>query len=139
MKTLYVVIGALVLVMVAGGGGFFAGTSYGQAQAQNIRADFFRQRSGNQANASGQGSQAGQFGGRPAAVGTLKSVQGDTITVTQNDGTIVTVNVNAQTVIQKTVTGTLGDLQAGERVTVLSDQTGSNVTAQTVQIRPSTQ
>ncbi len=144
MKTLYMIIGALVLIIVAGTGGFFAGNSYGQAQAQNIRSTFLRQRFGDQGNGNeqglsgGQAFQGGQFG-RPAASGTLKSVNGNTLTISENNGSTVTVTVNAQTVIEKTVTGTPTDLQSGERITVLSDQTGgSNLVARSIQIRPST-
>jgi hypothetical protein len=144
MKTLYMIIGAVVLVIVAGAGGFFAGNSYGQAQAQNIRTTFLRQRFGDLGNgASGQGFQGGQGAqggpfGRPVAAGTLKSVDGNTLTIAQNDGSTITVEVNGQTVIEKTVTGTATDLKPGERITVLSDQTGNNLVARTIQIRPST-
>ena len=143
METVYMIIGAIVLVVVASAGGFFAGNSYGQAQAQNIRTNFLRQRFGNQGNGNGQGfpgGQAFQGGpfGRPAASGTLKSVNGNTLTISENNGSTVTVTVNAQTVIEKTVTGTPTDLQPGERITVLSDQTGSrNLVARSIQIRPS--
>jgi hypothetical protein len=143
MKTVYMIIGVIVLVVVAGVGGFFAGNSYGQTQAQNIRTNFLRQRFGDQGNGNGQGFpggqafQNGQFG-RPAASGTLKSVNGNTLTISENNGSIVTVTVNTQTVIEKTVTGTPTDLQPGERITVLSDQTGSsNLVARSIQIRPS--
>ena len=155
MKTITVSVIAALIVIVIGAGAFFVGDNYGQQQAQNIRNDFLRARQGGAGapnSASGQpgqtgqpngqfgqnGQQAGQ-GGRPVAFGTVKSVTGNTLVVTQQDGTTVTVTVDSQTAIQKTVSGTVTDIQPGERVTVLSDQTGSNVTARSIQLRPATQ
>ena len=147
MKT--VVISAIValIVVVTGVGAFFVGDNYGQQQAQNIRNDFLRARQGGQGTPNGtpgqtgqngQGGAAGQFG-RPVASGTVKSVTGNTLVVTQQDGTTVTVTVDSQTAIQKTASGTIADIQPGERVTVSSDQPGSNVTARSIQLRPATQ
>jgi hypothetical protein len=142
-----VVISAIValVVIVIGVGAFFVGDNYGQQQAQNIRNDFLRARQGGTGAPNGtpgqfgqNGQQAGQ-GGRPVAAGTVKSVTGNTLAVTQQDGTTVTVTVDSQTAIQKTVSGTITDIQPGERITVLSDQTGSNITARSIQLRPSNQ
>ncbi len=139
MKPIYTIIIAVVVALVAAGGAFFAGTAYGEAQAQNTRSEFLRSRGfgGNGQTANGQNGQAGQNGqfGRPAAFGTVKSVSGNTIVVTQQDGSTVTVTVNAQTTYQKTDAGSLSDVQPGDRVTVTSDQTGSSITARSVQIR----
>lgn len=143
MKTVLIAILVVGLVVVAGVGGFFAGTSYGETQAQNIRSEFFRTRQG---GANGQGANGGQTGqqgggqfGRPLATGTVKSVQGNTIQVSQQDGSTVTVTMNSQTTIQKTSAGTAADLQPGTRVTVTGEQNGSDVTARVIQIRPAGQ
>jgi hypothetical protein len=129
----------LVIAVLVGVGAFFAGTNYGQAQAQNTRNEFFRARQGATGGqgAFGQNGQNGQSGefGRPAAFGTVKSVSGNTIELTQQDGSTVTVTLNPQTVVQKTVGGSISDIQPGERVTVLSDQTGNNITARAIQLR----
>ena len=117
MKT--VVISAIValIVVVTGVGAFFVGDNYGQQQAQNIRNDFLRARQGGQGapngtpgqtGQNGQGGAAGQFG-RPVASGTVKSVTGNTLVVTQQDGTTVTVTVDSQTAIQKAASGTSAD------------------------------
>jgi len=154
MKSAIVAAIVAVLIIVVGAGAFFVGDNYGQQQAQNIRADFFRARQGGAGapsgapGQSGQNGQGGQFGqngqqagqgGRPAAFGTVKSVNGSTIVVTQQDGSTVTVTVDSQTTFQKTVNGTISDIQPGERITVLSDQTGSNVMARSIQLRPTAQ
>ena len=134
-----IVISAIVIVLIAvvGVGAFFAGSAYGSQQAQNTRAAFFSARQGG-AN-PGQGGANSQGFGRPAAIGSIKSISGNTLVVTQQDGTSVTVTVDAQTAIQKTVSGALSDLQPGERITVLSDQTGTSVTARSIQLRAGTQ
>jgi hypothetical protein len=150
MKTFLAAVIAIVVVAVVGVGAFFAGTSYGEAQAQNTRTEFFRNRQGGTGgqgsalNQGGQGGQSGQNGqnnpfGRAAAFGTVKSVSGNTIQLSQQDGSTVSVTVDSQTTIQKTVSGAVGDIQPGERLTVFSDQTGSNITARAIQVRPSGQ
>jgi hypothetical protein len=149
MKT--VALAALVVVLIAGVGvgAFFAGNAYGQQQANNVRADFFRNRQGgagapgqfSQTGPNGQGGQNAQFA-RPAATGTIKSVNGNLVQISEPDGSTVTVTLDSQTIIQKTVTGTPSDLQPGERITVLSDQTaasGANITARMIQLRGNAQ
>lgn len=71
MKIAYVIIGAVVLAVLAGAGGFFGGMTYAQSQAQNTASDFARQRAiqGGQGNGSGGATAAagpcgfGGFGG----------------------------------------------------------------------------
>ena len=148
MKPVLSAIVALIVIAVVGVGAFIAGSNYGEAQAQNTRAEFFRNRQGGAPNGqgaptgqngqNGQNGQGGQFG-RPAAFGTIKSISGNTIQVTQQDGTTVTVTVDQQTTYQKTVSGTLSDLQPGERITIMSNQTGGNIVARDIQIRPAGQ
>ncbi len=140
MKTILAAVLVLVLVGIVGFGSYSYGQSIGLTQAQNIRAEFFSSRQGGTNSAGdlqgGQGGQrAGGVAGRAAANGTVKSIQGNTITVTERDGSTVTVNIDAQTVIQKTSTASVNDIQPGQNITVLSGQTGSNITAQTIQIR----
>lgn len=138
------IIAALVLIVIAivGVGAFFAGSSYGEAQAQNIRSEFFSSRQGGTGGQGGQGGQQGQgnlAGGRPVATGTVKSVEGNTVQVTEQNGNTVAVTVSGQTSIQKTVNGTTADLTPGTRITVMGSQNGANVTASVIQIRPSGQ
>jgi hypothetical protein len=143
MKSGLIAIVVVVLVAVAGVGGFFAGNSFGpNAQAQNIQREFFQQRLGQGAPGgaqNGQSAQGAQAGRRPVASGTVKSVQGNTIQVTLQDGSTVTVNADAKTIVQKTVVGTIADVQPGERVSVSGDESGSTVTATQISIQPSGQ
>jgi len=144
MKSVIVTVGVIVLVAVAAVGGFFAGNSFGpNAQAQNIQREFFQQRFGQggqggagQFGQGGQGGQGGQTGRRPVAFGTVKSVQGNTIQITAQDGTVMTVTTDSKTIIQKTVTGAVSDIQPGQRVTVMGNSSGSAVTATEISIQP---
>ncbi len=151
MRTILVIVVVVVLVGVVGVGAFYAGSNYGFAQAQNIRTEFFQGRQGqggpsaqgtpsaNGTRGTGaQGGQGGQLAGR-GVNGTVKSVQGNTMVITERNGSTVTVTINAQTAIQKLSTGTTSDLQPGMNVVVTSNETGSNIAAQTIQIRPSGQ
>ena len=147
MKTIVVAAIVVVVAAVAGVGGFFAGNSFGpNAQAQNVQREFFAARSGQNgtggAGQFGQGGQSGQGtqqGRRPVAFGTVKSVQGNTIQVTAQDGTITTVTTDSKTVIQKTGTCAVTDVQPGQRITVMGTQSGSDVTATDISIQPSAQ
>jgi hypothetical protein len=149
MKNALVIIGVLVLVVAAGVGGFFAGNSFGpNAQAQNIQREFFSQRFGNggqggaqfaQGGQAGQGGQGTQAGRRPIAFGTVKSVQGNTIQIAAQDGTVTTVTTDSKTIVEKTVTGAVADVQAGQRITVMGSQTGTDLMATQIAIQPGAQ
>lgn len=134
MKAILLTLGVVVLMAISGGAGYYLGTDNGLKQAQNIRAEFFQQRAGNFTGTAptgdstpsaqgqrgaGQGqSQIAALGGRPVAQGTVKSVEGNKVTVTQQDGTATTITVDDKTTIQKQVNGALTDLVAGTRVIV---------------------
>ncbi|MDE3088099.1 MAG: hypothetical protein KGJ80_01780 [Chloroflexota bacterium] len=136
MKIVLIVLVAIVLAAATGFGGYTVGHSAGLTEQQAIRAEFFQQRAGAQStDPAGQNGAArnSQFG--RGTIGTVKSVQGNVIQLTAQDGSVVTVTVDAQTQFQKTANATISDVQTGERITVLSDQTGSNITARTIQIR----
>jgi hypothetical protein len=148
MKIVLAVVVALVLIGAAGFGGYTMGHSAGLADAQNVRNEFFQQRFGQGGNGqsvqgqggqSGQTGQTGQFARRPAAFGTVKSVQGNTIVVTAADGSAVTVTTSGQTVVQKTVTGAVSDIKPGDRVSVIGSQSGGSVTATEISIQPAAQ
>jgi hypothetical protein len=135
----------VVLVGVVGVGGYMLGRQLGLTEAQNIQREFFQQRAGqNGQGALAQGSdptQTGQPGGqgqragagaaqagRQIATGTVKSISGNTITVTQQDGTTTTVTIDDKTTVQKTTNGTAADIQPGWRITVVEQTTGGSTT-----------
>jgi len=73
--------------------------------------------------------------GRQFTIGTISGINGDSLTVTTTQGE-VTVNIDSDTVIQNTVSGTLSDLQTGIFLTVTgpTDSNG-NVDATSISIQ----
>lgn len=145
MKNVLVIVVLIVVVAgVVGVVAYSAGQSYGETQAQNIRSEFFQSRSGT-AGQSGQGGTAAQGSnvrnqaGRSVAAGSIMSIQGSTIQLTQQDGTSVTVNLSGQTVIQKVTVGSASDLQMGQHVSVQGTETNGQVAATMIQITASGQ
>lgn len=146
-KRIQVLIGAgvFVLLLVVGVGAYMAGRNAGLTEQVNIRTEFLQQRAGNQGGgppgtgggfgnasgtpgaASGDAAQAARNAqGRALANGVVKSVQGNTVTVTQQrDGSTATLTVDDKTIIEKTVTGTLADIQPGWRIAATEQQTGT--------------
>jgi hypothetical protein len=142
MKQILVIVVGIVLMAISGGVGYYLGNDNGLRTAQNIRAEFLQQRLGAQTASGGETTVPGQptrqaqqgitqrggttalLGGRPTANGTVKSVQGNTITVTQADGSSATVTVDDKTTIQKLGAATLADVQAGLRI-IVSEQSGA--------------
>ena len=136
-------LGVLVLLIVVGAGAFMAGRNAGLTEQVNIRTEFFQQRVGNQGGgppstgggnasgtpgaASGDAAQAARnVQGRALANGVVKSVQGNTVTVTQQrDGSSATLTVDDKTIIEKMVSGTLADIQPGWRIAATEQQTGA--------------
>jgi hypothetical protein len=117
---------ALVVAIVVGGaaafGGYRMGDSAGFERANLVRQQFAQTRQGSQGQ-SGQGTSAG--GGTRAfeLQGTVKSVDGDTLTVTvgQRD---VTVTLTDKTQFLKSVAGARTDLAAGAHVMIAPETTG---------------
>ena len=70
------------------------------------------------ATAVGGAGGAGAGAAKPTATGTIKAVDGNTIYVSQPDGTTKKVNANDSTRFTRTVPGGLRDIQPGDRVTV---------------------
>ena len=82
------------------------------------------------------GGGAGQFGGGQApVVGTIGNVEGSTMTVTTDTGS-VTVTLDDQTQVRRQVAASVSDLKAGDRVLVTGARTAdSGVTAAMIQIQ----
>ncbi len=152
MKTALIVALFIVVVAAVGFGAYQVGQQTGLTEATNIRSEFFASRTGSAANPqgaqggaaqTGQGSQSGtnvrSQATRPVAAGTIKSIQGEIMEVTQQDGTTVTVALSAQTQIQKITAGATADLQVGERVSIQGVQATGQVNAQVIQISPGAQ
>ncbi len=71
--------------------------------------------------------------GRGGTVGTVKSVDGNTITISTPNGGTVTVTVNGSTTVTKTETGSISDVTPGENI-IVRGTTGSDGTTTADQI-----
>ncbi len=120
----YALIAALaVMVVIAGIGGYLLGVGRGRTQAADVRRQFLAERLGtgnnNPGTMAGYGNWPGQAAGdRPVASGTVKSVEGNTVTVTTRNGD-VKVELAGNVVVNKFGPGTLQDIQPGLRITVM--------------------
>lgn len=150
----------LVIGLAVAGGTFFLGMNQGQAQAQDDRAAALQRLGIDPATAGGAGGFAGQGGfarqgGAGAAggagrgngtIGVIKSISGNTITITPGNPFAnnaaatpqadLTVTLGDSTMILKQDTGTIADLKAGDRVTVAGQRSGTNIAATTIQLVP---
>ncbi len=159
-KTALLIGGVLVLLIAEGALAYNLGANAGREEVRNTRLEFTATRfnaqgaqpagadaatsqsttpaAQGQRGQQGQAGQQGQFpqGARGGVIGTVKSVTGNTFDVAMQNGNIVTVTIDAQTQIQKTLSGTAADIAPGVAVTVVTDQTGASVTARVIQLRP---
>jgi hypothetical protein len=132
----------VVVATAVGVGAYSAGKSAGETAALTARTNFIQQRAGgNSAATTGftdqggagstgaRGGMAGNFAG-----GQVKSVNGDTIELSTATE-VLKVKVTGQTQYQKTVNGSLNDVQVGERVVIQGDRgADGTLTARSVQI-----
>jgi hypothetical protein len=141
MNRVLAVIGGVVLAAVLVAGGFLAGVNLGKAQAQEEQAAFFRSRGvdpgavapgaggfgGRGGLGGGQGQRAGAAGA--GAAGTIDKIEGNTLTVTTNQGDTITVQIADDTPVVKEVAESKSDLGVGMRVLVVGERSGTNVAA----------
>ena len=114
---------AALAVVVVGGGAFYAGTKVGEGRASQNQAALFQQRGMGQRGElpgvdrtpqAGQRSFEGLGGG---TVGTIEGIEGDSLVVSTGEGTI-RVQTTDTTLIEKSMTVHVGDLEIGEQVGV---------------------
>jgi hypothetical protein len=74
----------------------------------------------------------GTFPGGGATVGTIKRIDGDTITIETPNGDTVMVNVGSNTSIQVTEDGSLNDLGTGDTVVVAGTQNDGSIDANSI-------
>jgi hypothetical protein len=133
-KSLIVI--AILVAIIAAGGGFFAGMKYQQSKSP-ARGAFFGNGQGAR-NGMGEGGQTGgrNIGFRPVN-GEIISSDDKSITVKLDDGSSKIVMISDKTSINKASEGSKADLKTGEKVAVFG-QTNSDgtVIADTVQINP---
>lgn len=137
MKKVLLIVGAILLAAVIGGGSFWGGMRYQANKASQAQANFFNARGG-QAPGGGQFPREGAFpgngqpGGGPGSnngaffaggrgtMGEVKSIEGNVLTLSTAED-VTTVNLSEDTEVTKTASGTLDDLQPGTRVMVTGE------------------
>jgi hypothetical protein len=109
---------AAIALVLAFGGGILVQKTWGSTTTTTAAPA--GQRFGNGTPPSGV-----QGGGRNGTVGTIDRVEGGTVYVKQQDGTVIKVTTSDSTQVTKTVEGALSDLKPGERI-VIQGQKGSD-------------
>jgi hypothetical protein len=118
-----VILAAVVLAAVGFIGGLFVGKNAGDDQQQLSLPGGGQNRPG---FVSGAGPGAG------FALGTIKSIDGDTITLETANGDTVTVHVGSDTKVQVTTDGSVSDLGTGDTVAVSGAQNGGSIDADSI-------
>lgn len=128
-----IVIGAVVAVIIVGGGSFYAGMSYGSGQASASRSQYATSSAAGRFARSGTGSTSGGF-----TTGQIITVGSGSITIqSAMSSSTEIVLVSDSTPILKTVAGSMSDLTAGTDVVVTgTPNSDGSLTAQSIQIRP---
>lgn len=138
MKKIILIVGSILVAALLSAGSFYGGMTYQTNKAKQAQANFFAARGQNQngqfpANGQSAGGRQGFFGNGGGTIGQIKSIDGDVIQLSTPQN-VTTVTVSSNTVIRKTVDGTLADLKPGMRVTVIGQRdSNGNITAATIQ------
>ncbi|MBI2033207.1 MAG: hypothetical protein HYT10_01950 [Candidatus Levybacteria bacterium] len=119
----------IVVALVVGAGGFFAGMKYQESKSPAGRFGNF------------QGARNGNFEQRTQGVrpvnGEIISSDDKSITVKLQDGSSKIVLLNDTTTFSKSAEGSKSDLKTGEKVAVFGiENSDGTVTAQNVQLNP---
>ena len=123
---------AIVLIVVALGGGFFAGMQYQKTQRGTFAAAF-----GNGNSTGARGFGGGNFQGSRPITGQIVSVSDNTMTVKLSDGSTKIVILSTSTSINKADKGSISDLKVGDTVATFgSANSDGSITAQNVQLNP---
>jgi len=129
---------ALVLIVLAGAGGFFGGMTYQKNQASSLGiAGANGARSGNYAARFGQnGQSAANF--RPVR-GQVLDMNNNSLTVKLSSGSTQIVVLSASTAFMQSTKAALSDVKTGDTVNVVGTaNSDGSVTAQQIQINPPT-
>jgi len=141
---LAILIGVVVVGLMVGAA-FGAGVAYGRATAPKATTasapaiatiGSSAQPTPGAGGAFGARGQAGGAGVRPAATGTVESVEGTVVTIKTQEGS-VKVKVPETATIRKTISVGIADLKAGDNLTVMGQQeSDGSITASALQLVP---
>jgi len=120
---------AIALVAIGFIGGLFVGKSMGSDSPPLAFPGAVGQNGPGSTIGDGNG---GAFPGGSATVGTIKRIDGDTITIETPNGDTVTVNVGSDTSIQVIDDGSLSDLGTGDTVVVAGTQNDGSIDANSI-------
>jgi hypothetical protein len=145
MKNNTLIIACVLVAVVFGGGGFYGGMQYANAQRPSGAARFAGATGANagqfvrgQNGQNGQGGQRGGFGG--GASGQVVSKDDKSLTLSIMGGGSKVVYYSASTTVNKTAAGSLDDVAQGSNVMVIgSSNADGSVTASMIQLRPADQ
>jgi hypothetical protein len=139
MKKIWIIIVGVFLVVAIGGGAFYGGMLYGRSQVSQGFRQFSRGQFGDSGGQlpgammtpqAGRGNSAFMSGG---VMGTIKSIEGQFLEINTNDGTI-RVETTDTTLIEKTMTVGINDLEIDEQVIVMGRQNeDGTITARSIQ------
>ena len=126
IPTSTVVVGALLLLVVGLGVGYFAGHSNrGEGFGRSMAERHFGDRTGMPQGGFGMGASGGTALGSTAVAGTVTAVDGDTVTIQTLRGETVTIRISSATQIRVSQAGSLGDLTAGSSIVVIGQPDGA--------------
>jgi len=145
-KTILIVFVVIVVGAIAAFAGYRVGDGAGFERANQVRQQFFQQRQTGQGGTGGFASGGGGSGGGGGAAraftvqGTIKSMDGDTLTVTLGNRD-VKVKLGDKTQLLKSVAGTRDELAAGAHVMITPEGSATagsdSLNAASVTILPS--
>jgi hypothetical protein len=140
MEKILMILGAIILAGLVAAGSFWGGMQYQSSRDNQVRAEFMNARglaNGGEFPLEGQLPAGGQRPGFSVGGGTtgqVKAIDGNVMTLSTAQD-VTTVLLSESTQIEKTVAGTVADLQPGTRVVVTGQQdSGQNLTASRIQI-----
>lgn len=124
----------IVLVVIVGAGGFFAGMKYQQSKQPTVSRQFG---SGQGGRTTGQPQGGISRGGFRPVSGEIISSDDKSITVKMQDGSSKIVLLSDKTEINKAEQVELIELKVGEKVAVFgTENSDGSVTAQNIQLNP---
>lgn len=136
-----ILIVAIAIAVVFGGGGFFSGIEYEKAKnpSNRFRLEGFQNMSQEQRQQIMQG--AGAFnqrrGGSGFLAGEVLSKDEQSLTLKMQDAGSKIVFFSTSTEISKTAQGSIGDIEVGKQIMVMGEQNSDgSISAKAIQISP---